>query len=576
MIDAENDSEGELLRSVALQNASSILAARRQAETELVNAKEALRETADRLRAVFDQAAVGMAIAELDGRITEVNDRFLRILGYDRSDVSRLTVEGLISPEDRPAAQTRMRELVAGEQSDFAVEQQLVRKDGSLVWGRTSVNVLRDADGEANRFVGIIEDIGEQKAAEEALQKAAEERKQLLESERFARAEAERASAMKDEFLATLSHELRTPLSAILGWSQVLRFKTMSEAELRQGLETIERNARMQTQLIEDLLDMSRITSGKLRLEIQSVDVSATIDAAIETVKPAADAKGIPIQKLLDPDAGPISGDPARLQQIVWNLLSNAIKFTPRDGKIQVVLQRLNSNVEISVVDTGIGIKPEFIPYVFDRFRQADASTTRMFGGLGLGLSIVKHLAELHGGSVSVTSGGEGEGSTFTVRLPCVAVRRQSPAGDRVHPRGSGSGTADFHHSDLSGIKILIVDDAADARDLITRVLRECGAETLTASNGEEALRCVENERPQLLVSDIGMPDLDGYQLLRKVRELGPDRGGSIPAIALTAFARSEDRTRALRAGFLVHVSKPIETAELVATVASVVGRAAG
>ena len=576
MIDAENEDEGKLLRSVALQNASSILAARQAAESDLITAKEALRETADRLRAVFDQAAVGMAIAELDGRISEANDRFLRILGYERSDIAGLTVDTIVSVDDRAATRARMDEMVRGERSDYAIDRQFVRKDGTLIWARTSVNVLRDAAGEPNRFVGIVEDISEQKTAEVALQKAAEERKQLLESERFARAEAERASAMKDEFLATLSHELRTPLSAILGWSQVLRFRTMSEAELHQGLETIERNARMQTQLIEDLLDMSRITSGKLRLEIQAVDVSASIEAAIETVKPAAEAKGLHIHKLVDPDASPVSGDPSRLQQIVWNLLSNAIKFTPKGGKIQVLLQRVNSHIEISVVDTGIGIKPEFIPFVFDRFRQADASTTRMFGGLGLGLSIVKHLTELHGGSVSVTSAGPDMGSTFTVRLPCVAVRRLSPIGDRSHPRAASDAAGDFAHSNLTGIKILVVDDAADARDLVTRVLAECGAEMYSASNGEDALRCIEQEHPQLLLSDIGMPDLDGYQLLRKVRELGPKRGGMIPAIALTAFARSEDRTRALRAGFLVHVSKPIETAELVATVASIMGRAAG
>jgi signal transduction histidine kinase/CheY-like chemotaxis protein len=407
----------------------------------------------------------------------------------------------------------------------------------------------------------------------EAAQKAAEERRQLLESERSARTEAERASAMKDEFLATLSHELRTPLSAILGWSQVLRLRTMGEAELRQGLETIERNARVQTQLIEDLLDMSRITSGKLRLDIQQVAPAKFIEAAAETVRPAAEAKGIRLEAVLDPAAGPISGDPGRLQQVVWNLLSNAIKFTPRSGRVQVVLQRVNSHVEISVADTGIGIRSEFIPHVFDRFRQADASTTRTFGGLGLGLSIVKRLVELHGGTVRAKSDGEGHGTTFTVLLPLSAVRTNADAQDRTHPTTASALAFDFHRPDLSGIKVLVVDDEPDARDLIQRVLAECDAQVLTAGSAAEALALVKAEKPHVLVSDIGMPEVDGYELLRRVRALGPTRGGNLPAVALTAFARSEDRTRALHAGFLVHVSKPVEPSELVATVASVAGR---
>jgi signal transduction histidine kinase/CheY-like chemotaxis protein len=407
----------------------------------------------------------------------------------------------------------------------------------------------------------------------EAAQKAAEERRHLLDSERSARTEAERASAMKDEFLATLSHELRTPLSAILGWSQVLRLRTMGEAELRQGLETIERNARVQTQLIEDLLDMSRITSGKLLLDIQQVAPARFIEAAAETVRPAAEAKGIRVEMLLDRGAATISGDPGRLQQIVWNLLSNAIKFTPRSGKVKVVLKRVDSHIAISVADTGIGIRAEFIPHVFDRFRQADASTTRTFGGLGLGLSIVKRLVELHGGTVRVKSEGEGRGTTFTVLLPLSAVPAKADGQDRAHAKGTTALAFDFHRADLSGIKVLVVDDEPDARDLIKRVLAECDAHVLAACSADEALMLVEAENPNVLVSDIGMPDVDGYELLRRVRALGPTRGGNVPAIALTAFARSEDRTRALHAGFLVHVSKPVEPSELVATVASVVGR---
>ena len=407
----------------------------------------------------------------------------------------------------------------------------------------------------------------------EASQKAAEERQQLLESERFARGEAERASAMKDEFLATLSHELRTPLSAILGWSHILRARTMSEEELRKGLEVIERNARMQTQLIDDLLDMSRITSGKMRLDVQSVQPIAFIEAAVETVRPAAEAKGITLSELLDPAAGPITGDPNRLQQVVWNLLSNAIKFTGRNGRVEVVLERVTSHIEITVADSGIGIKPEFLPHVFDRFRQENASATRTVGGLGLGLALVKHLVEQHGGTVRAASEGEDRGATFTIRLPLTVVHRPGNGRERLHPRTPNSIASDFKRSDLSGIKVLVVDDQADARELIGRVLAECDAHVLTAGTADEALSAIEKERPDVLVSDIGMPEVDGYELLRRVRALGPSRGGRLPAIALTAFARSEDRTRALRAGYLVHVSKPVEPSELVATVASVVGR---
>jgi signal transduction histidine kinase/CheY-like chemotaxis protein len=400
------------------------------------------------------------------------------------------------------------------------------------------------------------------------------ERNRLLESERAARAQAERQSELKDEFLATLSHELRTPLSAILGWAHVLRRRKASEAELHQGLDAIARNARMQAQLIEDLLDMSRITSGKMRLDVQPVDPLTFVEAALETVRPAAAAKAVRLEKMLDPAAGPVSGDPHRLQQVTWNLLSNAIKFTPKGGKVQVVLQRVNSHIELSVADTGIGIRPDFLAHVFERFRQADASTTRQQAGLGLGLSIVKQLVELHGGTVRAHSLGEGRGTTFTVELPLLVVQRSAHGEPRVHPSSPPTSEPhDYLLADLSGICVLVVDDEPDARDLLRHVLADCGAEVLTAADATGALSMVQARRPDLLVTDIGLPGVDGYELLRRVRALGEDAGGKVAAIALTAFARSEDRTRALRAGFLVHIAKPVEPAELVATVASVAGR---
>jgi PAS domain S-box-containing protein len=409
----------------------------------------------------------------------------------------------------------------------------------------------------------------------EAAQRAAEERRALLDSERSARATAERMSQMKDEFLATLSHELRTPLNAIIGWAHVLRHGARDQADLAKGLDTIERNARVQAQLIEDLLDMSRITSGKMRLDVQPIQPVAFVEAAIETVRPAAEAKGIRLEAVLDPTAGPISGDPSRLQQVAWNLLSNAIKFTPKGGRVQVVLSRAESHAELVVADTGAGIRPELIDQLFERFRQADASTTRGHGGLGLGLSIVKHLVELHGGVVRIGSPGEGAGTTVVVELPLLAAHRRT-SGEPVTAGGFDGLTTASTTADLAGLKVLVVDDQREARELILRVLEDCNAQVLTAASAAEALDLVETQRPDVLVSDIGMPEADGFELLRRVRALGAERGGRVPAIALTAFARSEDRTRALRAGFLVHVAKPVDPAELIATVATVTGRAEG
>ncbi|HAT32127.1 MAG TPA: histidine kinase [Janthinobacterium sp.] len=407
----------------------------------------------------------------------------------------------------------------------------------------------------------------------ELARRAADERKLLLDSERSARAEAERTNQMKDEFLATLSHELRTPLSAILGWAQVLRRGTRDQADLHRGLQSIERNARAQAQLIEDLLDMSRITSGKVLLDIQPVAPKAVIEAAIETLRPAADAKNIRLDVEVDASAAgtAIAGDPSRLQQVIWNLLSNALKFTPRDGFVRIGVRAADASLEIAVSDSGVGIRPEFLGHVFERFRQGDASTTRKHGGLGLGLAIVKHLVEQHGGAVRAASAGEGRGATFTVQLPLAsAPRADAPTPSPLPAAASGCGAA---LPDLSGLTLLVVDDDADARELIERILSDCHASVRTAASAVEALRLFERERPDLLLSDIGMPDIDGFELLAMVRALGPARGGALPAIALTAFARSEDRQRALERGFLAHVSKPVEPAQLIATVAGLVRR---
>ena len=393
----------------------------------------------------------------------------------------------------------------------------------------------------------------------EATQQAAEERKHLLDSEREARAEAERNSQMKDEFLATLSHELRTPLTAILGWSQVLRRGTRDEADLHRGLQTIERNARAQAQLIEDLLDMSSIASGKVRLELLPLSPSAIATAAIDTVRPAAEARSISLTTEFDSAAGMVSGDASRLQQIIWNLLTNAIKFTPEGGMVTVAVRREHDQVAIEVRDTGAGITADFIGHVFERFRQADATTTRKHGGLGLGLAIAKHLVEQHGGTIAAHSGGPGRGSCFTLRLPRRAGKNDAQP---VHACAAPH--------DLAGFQVLVVDDDDDSRELIRRILHDCHADVLTAASAAEALSLLEHLRPGLLLTDLGMPDMDGYGLLERVRALGPAHGGNVPAIALTAFARADDRVKALSSGFSAHISKPVEPAELIDKVASV------
>ncbi|HEX8342651.1 MAG TPA: ATP-binding protein [Tepidisphaeraceae bacterium] len=399
----------------------------------------------------------------------------------------------------------------------------------------------------------------------------------LIASERAARSEAERVSRMKDEFLATLSHELRTPLNAILGWSQIIKNTPDDAAEVAQGLDVIERNARMQAQIIEDLLDMSRIISGKVRLNVRPLDLSATVQAAVDTARPTADAKGVRLASTIDPLPGiTVSGDAGRLQQVLWNLLSNAIKFTPRGGRVQVLLERVDSHLEISVSDTGEGIKPEFLPFVFDRFRQADASTTRRHGGLGLGLSIVKQLVELHGGAIRIHSDGTGRGSTFVVTLPLGATRREperdsEPRYGRTGPHLDGGRERGI---ELDGVRVLVVDDEPDARGLVKRLLEDCRAVVTTAASAQEALMLLRAEAFDVLVSDIGMPGEDGYSLIGRVRAMGKDRGGDIPAIALTAYARAEDRTKAITAGFLMHMTKPIEPVELLTTVAGLASRA--
>ncbi|MDQ3255734.1 MAG: ATP-binding protein [Acidobacteriota bacterium] len=384
---------------------------------------------------------------------------------------------------------------------------------------------------------------------------------------------AERANRLKDEFLATLSHELRTPLTSIVGWAEMLGHPKLNAVASLNAIEVIRRNARMQLQMIDDLLDVSRIITGKLRLTVQPVDLGTIAIAAVEGLRPAAEAKEIRLQLQLDAPAGQVSGDPDRLQQVAWNLISNAIKFTPKGGRVIVGLERVESHVEFTVSDTGQGIAPEFLPHVFDRFRQADATTTRAFGGLGLGLAIVRQLVELHGGTVRVASEGDGLGSTFTVSLPLMAVRSAvSDTGSAQQPEFK---LPELEcPPELTGLRVLVVDDDADTCELLQVILEGCGAQVKTASSAAAALEAVAEEVFDVLISDIGMPDEDGYSLIAKVRALSKERGGKVPAAAaLTAFVGEKDRIRVLQSGFQIHVPKPISPSELVTVVANLAGR---
>ena len=445
---------------------------------------------------------------------------------------------------------------------------------GGLFFGHSEEGIFTE------RAARIIEGLAAQAAVAmdnarlyEAAQRARiEAEESAVEKERLYR-EAQESSRLKDEFLATVSHELRTPLTSILGWAHILRTRGLGDAEAAKALETIERNARAQAQLIDDLLDVSRIITGKLRIDVQPVDPNFFIEAAVEAVRPAAEAKGVRLQRIMDTGAVTVSGDPVRLQQVVWNLLSNAIKFTPKGGRVQVRLERVNSHIEIGVIDTGAGIAPEFLPYVFDRFRQADQRTSRQHGGLGLGLAIVRHLVELHGGSVRAESPGKGHGSTFTVLLPVAPVYQSVSPEKRVHPAARDTLPVYECPDRFDGLQVLVVDDEPDTRELLKAGLGQCGANVTAAGSAAEALEAIVAAVPDLLISDIGMPGEDGYELIRRVRELPAESGGKVPAIALTAYARVEDRMQALRAGYQMHVPKPVEMAELMAVAASLIQR---
>ncbi len=519
------------------------------------------------LAAIVQSSDDAIVAIDLDGVITSWNQGAEHLFGYTAQEAVGQPVTMLTPPEGIEAEKNILERMWAGERINH-FETLRRRKDGSEVGISLTMSPIRNVRGEVIGASRIARDVTERKRVEEAIRVA-------YEQELAARAESEQASRLKDEFLATVSHELRSPLNSILGWSRMLSAKRLDEEESTRALEVIYKSARAQNQLIGELLDVSRIITGKLRLDVSMVDLIPIIEAAMDIVRPAAEAKKIGIISSLDPAAGPVSGDADRLQQVVWNLLSNAIKFTPAGGEVAVRLEREDESVTITVSDNGEGIEPEFLPFVFDRFRQFEGGTARPSGGLGLGLAIVRHLVELHGGTVSAASRGRGQGATFRATLPLAVNRKESSEAERDRPAGAGEIPKSHAPSPdlLRDLRVLLVDDEPDARELLSLMLMSYEAEVRTCASAPEALQTLDEWRPDVLVSDIGMPVEDGYELIRKIRAREPERGGLILAVALTAYARDEDARRAIEAGYQAHVPKPVEPGVLATAVANLAGR---
>jgi PAS domain S-box-containing protein len=525
---------------------------------------QALRESHARYLALMKASAQIVWTTDASGAVVEDSPSWRDFTGQTYQQWKGFGWLDVFHPEDRERVAEQWRRSVV-ERTPLEIEYRIRHTDGDWRWTVARVVPVLNSDGSVREWIGSNTDITE-------LKRADEEREDLLAREHQARHEAETANRVKDEFLATISHELRTPLNAIMGWTEILVRGQVDENTASRGLKTIARNAKAQTQLISDLLDVSRIISGQLRFESGVVELAPVIEAAVDSVRPAAEAKSIELRLTVDSLAGRVWGDAARLQQIVSNLLTNAIKYTSSDGRVEVSLKRKDTGLVIMVTDTGEGISSDFLPYIFDRFRQADSASTREYGGLGLGLAIVRHLVEAHGGSVRAASAGVGQGSSFTVTIPSIAARTDE---GETKPVTSGELLADQISSSLAlkGLAVLLVEDEEDARELLTIALRQSGAEVRAAANVRAALKILNQWQPDVLVSDIGMPGEDGYQLIKKVRARGAKRGGRIPALAVTGYASTDDADRARAAGFEMHVPKPVVLSELVAKVASLVER---
>jgi PAS domain S-box-containing protein len=522
-----------------------------------------------RLAAIVEQPTVGVAQTDLDGRFVLVNARYGSLVGRAPDEMMWLPFWDTVHAEDRLRAMAALRGLTVDAPA-VAFETRHARPDGSLRWVDVSLSLARDA-GEPRSVVIVALDSTGRHAAEEVARAGDLERGDLLARERKARQEAEAASQAKDEFLAMVSHELRTPLNTVRLWAGVLRDGPRDAQTIARAVDTIDRSAILQARLIEDLLDVSRIVSGRFRLAIERMDLAAIIGSAVETVRAAAENRAITLTTALDPATGPVLGDATRLQQVVWNLLSNAVRFTPAGGRVTVGLRRVGPEAELTVTDTGRGMAPGLLPRVFDRFRQGESGTMRSHGGLGLGLSIARQIVELHGGTIGAQSPGEGRGATFTVCLPLAVSGAvlPGPAPPRARPSGPGHPTA----RRLENVDVLVVDDDAETREVLKVALGFEGARVTTAPSVADAVAAIEQRWPDVLVSDIGMPGEDGYDLIRRVRRLEAVRGRHIPAIALTAYAAAEDRRRTLHAGYDSHVAKPVEASAFAPLIASLLPR---
>ncbi|HEX4795170.1 MAG TPA: response regulator [Humisphaera sp.] len=557
----DGGAEGYLIRPVdPVELVATVNALLRARDSE-----EALRESEERFRLMANSIPQLAWMARPDGSVFWYNDRWYDYTGTDFPHMQGSGWQSVLDPDDvRRVVLGFNRCLNSGQPWEDTFR--LRSRHGELRWHLSRARPLRDAQGKISLWFGTNTDVTDQRETQEQLRQSKQEAE-------AARASAEDANRLKDEFLATLSHELRTPLNAIVGWAQILRSGNLPREEFAEGVEAIERNAKAQSQLIEDLLDVSRIISGKLRLDIQGIEMSSVVNEALGAVTPSATAKGIRIDRIISASGTRTWGDAGRLQQVVWNLLSNAIKFTEKGGTIQIILARVNSRLEVTVKDTGRGIDADFLPHVFERFRQADSSTKRSHGGLGLGLAIVRQLVELHGGKVFADSEGPGKGSTFVVQLPIYAAQGQlASVGSDPSDARNAPGAKWQQGPLLTDLKILIVEDDPDSRVLLQRLLTGRRAKATAVSSVDEALAEIEQRRFDVIISDIGMPERDGFDLIRHLRALPVEQGSRTPAVALTAFARQEDRTRLLLAGFHVHVPKPADPAELLAVVATLAG----
>lgn len=511
------------------------------------------------------------AILMLDaqGRVVSWNSGAQRITGYREGEILGKDISIFYAPEDVEDGAPQRCLGGAAMEGRHEEEGWRARKDGSRYLAHVVTTAMWDQEGRLRGFAKVTHDVTRRKEIEE-------ERERLLGQEKAAREEAEAASRTKDEFLSTLSHELRTPLTSILGWARMLTSGSVPEHQMRHAVEVIAKSAQSQTQLIDEILDTSRIITGRLRIETLPVEIERVFQSTLDVVRPSAAVKGVRLDVTVDSEGDLVLGDEVRLRQAIWNLLSNAVKFSSEGGTVAARLTREGNQIEIAVRDTGIGIEPQFLPHVFERFRQADGASTREYGGLGLGLAITRHIVEMHGGCVSAASPGKNQGATFKIRLP-LAPASETPQPESRRPESEvkqiGVRRAAETRQRLDDVRLLLVEDNPETLEMLRYIFDDCGAEVITATSASEALDALERWRPDALITDIAMPNQDGYELIHRVRERRPEAGGKIPAIAVTAFAGAEDRVQALTSGFQMHVAKPIDPDELIAIVASLTGR---